>query len=459
MTRQQTVVSLLFALVVASVASADDEEPVSYYHQVRPIFQARCHGCHQPAKTSGEFVMTEFPRLLTGGESEEPAIVPGKPVESYLIEMVTPEDDVASMPPEGEPLSETELSLIRRWIEEGAKDDTPESARRTYDADHPPVYKMRPVITSLDFSPDGQLLAVSGYHEVLLHKADGSELVGRLVGMSERIESAIFSPDGKRLAVTGGSPGRMGELQVWSVERKELELSLPVAYDTVYGASFSPDGKLIAFGCPDNSMRIVDADTGEQVLYNGAHSDWVLDTTFSLKGTHLISVSRDRSMKLVEVATERFVDNITSITPGALTGGLQAVDRHPSQDQVLIGGADGIPKIYRIFREQARKIGDDFNLIRKFPKMPGRVFDVEFSADATRVVAGSSDQGKGHVHVFNAADGKLIAQMAGQGGGVFAVTFHPDGKQVASGGFGGTVRINDATTGELIKSFVPVPLE
>jgi len=459
MTKQPIVVSLILLFVVASAAWAADEKPASYYNDVRPIFQARCHGCHQPAKTGGEFVMTEFSQLLKGGESEEPAIVPGKPDESYLIEMVAPEDDVASMPPEGEPLSATELAVIRRWIEQGATDDTPASARKTYDADHPPVYKMAPVVTSLDFSPDGQLLAVSGYHEVLLHKADGSQLVGRLVGMSERIESAMFSPDGKRLAVTGGSPGRMGELQIWSVGRKKLELSLPVAYDTVYGASFSPDGKLIALGCPDNSMRIVDADTGEQVLFNGAHSDWVLDTTFSLKGTHLISVSRDRSMKLVEVATERFIDNITSITPGALQGGLQAVDRHPSQDQVLIGGADGVPKIYRIFREQARKIGDDFNLIRKFPKMPGRVFDVEFSADAARVVAGSSDQGQGYVQVFNAADGKSIAQMDGQGGGVFAVTFSPDGKQVASGGFDGKVRINDAATGKLIKSFVPVPVE
>ncbi len=58
------------------------------------------------------------------------------------------------------------------------------------------------------------------------------------------------------------------------------------------------------------------------MLYQGAHSDWVLDTVFSKDGTYLISVSRDRSMKLVEVATQRFVDNITSITPGALKGGL-----------------------------------------------------------------------------------------------------------------------------------------
>ena len=44
--------------------------------------------------------------------------------------------------------------------------------------DHPPIYQRPPVITSLDFSPDGSLLAVAGFHEVLLWKADGSELRG-----------------------------------------------------------------------------------------------------------------------------------------------------------------------------------------------------------------------------------------------------------------------------------------
>ena len=141
---------------------------------------------------------------------------------------------------------------------------------------------------------------------------------------------------------------------------------MPVTYDTVYGVSWSGDGTKIAFGCADNTLRAIDAATGKQVLYQGAHSDWVLDTVFSKDGTYLISVSRDRSMKLVEVATQRFVDNITSITPGALKGGLAAVDRHPTKDELLIGGADGVPKIYQMLRTKARVIGDDFNLIKAY---------------------------------------------------------------------------------------------
>ena len=70
----------------------------------------------------------------------------------------------------------------------------PQNAAPRYDMDHPPVYTRPPVITALDFSPDGSLLAVAGFHEVLLWKADGSELVARLVGLSERIESVRSRP-------------------------------------------------------------------------------------------------------------------------------------------------------------------------------------------------------------------------------------------------------------------------
>ena len=52
---------------------------------------------------------------------------------------------------------------------------------------------------------------------------------------------------------------------------------MPVGYDTVYGVSWSPDGKLVAFGCPDNTVRAIDAATGKQVLQQGSHNDWVLE--------------------------------------------------------------------------------------------------------------------------------------------------------------------------------------
>ena len=97
------------------------------------------------------------------------------------------------MPQDKPPLTPAEIELITPVDRPGGRR---RHARRTprpaYDMDHPPVYTRPPVITALDFSPDGKLLAVAGFHEVLLWKADGSELVARLVGLSERIESVAL---------------------------------------------------------------------------------------------------------------------------------------------------------------------------------------------------------------------------------------------------------------------------
>jgi len=435
------------------------EQPVSYYRDVRPIFQAHCQGCHQPAKPEGGLVMSEYAGLFKEGDSEEPSVLPGNPEDSLLMFQIVAEDgEPPPMPKDADPLTDEQVDLIRRWIAAGAHDDTPPSARITVDAEHPPVYTLPPLITSLDYSPSGDLLAVSGYHEVLIHRADGSEIAARLIGLSERIESAVFSPDGKQLAVTGGSPGRFGEVQIWNTDDWQLALSLPVTYDTVYGASWSPDGKLVAFGCADNTFRAIEAATGKQVLYQGAHNDWVLDTVFSVDSSHLVSVSRDRSMKLTEVATERFVDNITSITPGALKGGLAAVDRHPQKDELLIGGADGVPKIYKMYRTQDRKIGDDYNLLRAFDTLPGRIFSAAYSRDGKLIIIGSSSDRAGTVRVYRADDGHQVSEYSADLAPVFAVAFGADDSEAAVGGFDGMVRIIDPRTGRLVREFLSVPL-
>jgi len=442
----------------AVAADAPAEAKVSYARDIRPIFQARCQGCHQPAKAEGQFVLTTVAAILKGGESEEPAIVPGKADESLLVKQIVSTDkEPPAMPKEGEPLSASDVTLIKRWINQGAADDTPASSAAVVDMQHPPVYTRPPVLTAVAFSPDGKLLAVSGYHEVLLYDADGSEIVARLVGMSERIESVAFSPDGTRLGVTAGSPGRMGEVQVWNVGERRLELALPITYDSIFGGSWSHDGTRFAFGCADNSLRAIEVASGKQVLFQGAHSDWVLDTTWSNNDSHLISVSRDRSMKLTEVATQQFVDNITSITPGALKGGLMSVATHPKADQVVAGGADGQPKLYQIYRTKVRKIGDDFNRLRSYEPMPGRIFSVCFSADGSLFAAGSSSDGSGEVRVYRTADVKRISTFEGQHGPVYAVAFHPDATRVASVGFDGYVRINNAESGKLIVEFLAVP--
>src|SRR3954470_17719398 len=84
---------------------------VSYYQQIRPILQANCQGCHQPAKSKGGYVMTDFKRLLSGGESEGVAITPGHPDKSAILKMITPQDGEVRMPKGKTPLNEIEIAL------------------------------------------------------------------------------------------------------------------------------------------------------------------------------------------------------------------------------------------------------------------------------------------------------------------------------------------------------------
>jgi WD40 repeat protein len=475
---------LFVALVLPTIAvaadgeekSAGEADAISFYRQVRPILQRSCSGCHQPAKLGGKLLLTSFEGLKTGGENGA-GFEPGDPDSSTIMAYISGEEP--EMPLNGDPLTPEQIDVIGRWIKEGARNDTPPSAVDTITAENPPKYANPPVITALAYSPDSKLLAVSGFHETLVHQADGSELVGRLVGRSQRIESLSFSPDGKMIGAVGGTPALFGEVQFWNVADRKLISSITKTPDTLFGGCFNDKGDLFAFGAADNRARVIQVKDGKQIMRLDTHSDWVLNTTFSRKSDHLISVSRDMSMKLTIVESAQFVDNITSITPGALKGGLMAVQRHPMKEQVLTGGSDGRPNLYKIFRTRKRIIGDNFNHIRSYKKLPGRIFDMKFNKDGSMFVVGSSSAISGAARIYKtgsydetktnnagglqqtrvetnkrSAEKMLVHELAGINGPVFAVAFRPDGAQVAVGGFDGHVRLFDVVTGKLVKDFV-----
>jgi mono/diheme cytochrome c family protein len=99
-------------------------DPV-FTRDILPIFQKSCFDCHSGEKLKGDFSLETVAGLLKGGQSGEPAIVPGKPDASPLIRMVTDQVEDLEMPPLGKrakypALTKDEIAKLSGWIAQGA---------------------------------------------------------------------------------------------------------------------------------------------------------------------------------------------------------------------------------------------------------------------------------------------------------------------------------------------------
>ncbi len=114
------VVFALACLGTAGLATAQTPDPSAlefFEKSVRPLLVDRCQTCHGAAKQKGGLRLDSRPGLLQGGETG-PAVVPGKPDESLLIEAVRYGDDL-QMPPKSR-LSAAEVATLTRWVEMGS---------------------------------------------------------------------------------------------------------------------------------------------------------------------------------------------------------------------------------------------------------------------------------------------------------------------------------------------------
>jgi WD40 repeat protein len=437
-------VSTLFALSL----SAAEEKSVSFFNDVVPIFKKSCNGCHHPGKLKGQLDLTTYDAAIKGGKHGA-LVKAGDPKSSVLMDEITGEEP--SMPKEGDPLSKEELAFIEKWIAQGAKDDTPASAKSLKPSE-PPTYLVPPVISALAWSPDGKVLAVSGYHEVLLHEVAGSNLLARLLGESQRIESLAWSADGKLLAVAGSAPARFGEVQIWNTPSNTLAGAFKVSSDSVFGISFSPKADRVAIGCADKTVRILAVADGKELLKFDNHSDWVFGTLWTVDGKRLLTGSRDKAMKMIDASNGQFIDDINKLLDPVL-----CIARHPKEDVVAYGGEMGISRTYKISDNQGRTAANnDVNLRKEFERLPGPVHAISYNADGSLLAVGGAGP---EVRVFNSGDAKRVATLKGHSGAIFALAFNSQTNLVAAGGFDGNVRIYETTKGELVRSFVPVPIK
>jgi WD40 repeat protein len=433
-----------FAACVMAIPLVGGEAP-SYVRDIRPILDNNCTSCHQPASKQSDLDLTTYDRFQAGGK-RGPAFVAGSPEQSLVIQFITASVK-PSMPFGRPPLAANDVSIIRDWIQSGARDDSPSETASSA----PAVYRQPPVITALRFSPDGQTLAVSGNREVLLHRADGGGLVKRLPGKAERILSIVFSADGNLMIAGGGTPARFGEIQFWEPREGRLLRTAEATSDTVFGASLSPDASKVAVGCADNTVRAFETATGKELYKISTHENWVLGTAFGIDSKRLVSVGRDRAAKLIDASAGQFLENVNQ-----MHGELAAVARHPKADEIVIGGDDRIPYVYRMDRPRNMKVGEDATLVRKLDAQDGAIFALDWSPDGKRVaVAGAGPS----VNIYDADTGSLLASCKGHTAGIYAVAFSPDSTHVATGGFDGQVRLYSSNDCALEKSFVPVPLD
>lgn len=103
-------------LAISPAISAE----LDYARDVQPLLARRCFACHGPDKAEGGLAFHEAELALGESESGEYAIVPGDPDSSAMLVRVTSDDEHERMPPEGDALKETEVAILKQWIEEGA---------------------------------------------------------------------------------------------------------------------------------------------------------------------------------------------------------------------------------------------------------------------------------------------------------------------------------------------------
>lgn len=107
-------------LACAFLSGKRSDAAVDFVREVRPVLEKHCFSCHGAEKQKGGLRLDVKSAAFRGGEDHGPGIVPGKSGESPIVAAVRGEQEDFKMPPKGERLTESEIGVLARWVDEGA---------------------------------------------------------------------------------------------------------------------------------------------------------------------------------------------------------------------------------------------------------------------------------------------------------------------------------------------------
>ena len=290
-------------------------------------------------------------------------------------------------------------------------------------------------MTSVAFNPDGLTLASAGMEDgIRLWDAAAGTLVHTLEGYAAGISSAAYSPDGLAL-LTGNWDGA---IQVWDTITAGQVRTLQGHTENVTSVAFSPDGLTLASGDKGGRIRLWNAVTGRHERTLDQHRWDVKSVAFSPDGLRPASGGRG-GIRLWDVNTGAQLRMLEVRTPGERSSRANSLV-FSSDGLTLASGEWGGIRLWDV------NTGVKLRMLEAHtPKgYASGVDSLAFSPDGL-TLAGGSGGWDDTVRLWDAATGDLLRTFKGHTLDVSSVAFSPDGLTLASGSMDGTILLWDVT--------------
>ncbi len=449
MTRGKLLIIFTGGLLLSGTMSA--QEPISYEKQIAPLWDSYCLDCHGADDPDGGLALDTFTALIKGGEEGVP-IVSGKADESLLVKFLEGRSGRGGknefMPPgKREKLKPEEISLIKSWINAGAKApvmaDKPRVPREVITPVIAPKVAPKRSIQAVAYSAAAKLMSVGRYGEVELINPATREVVRKLAGFKGRVNAIVFSADGATLYAAGGEAGIAGEVRSWATADGTVLKNFRGHTDACYAVALSPDGQVLATGAYDQKIRLWNALSGAELKVLTGHNGSVNGLAFRPDGKVLASASADRTVKLWGMPAGARLDTLSQPLKEQT-----AVLFNRDGSQLLGIGMDSRIRIWQI--SASAKEGSNSLLTSRFAH-EGGILGLSLSADGSLLASSATDKS---MKIWDAATLTEKWVLEPQSDWSPALAFAADGLLFA-GRADGSLGVYDTATGKTVA--MPAP--